>query len=685
MRYQLVKRTLLGISLSITVCMSPAFAEKAVIAGLDKVTVTGEKVEKSLKDTTSSVSIISEDELGNTQHLNMNSAVAGVANVVVLAGQQPNIRGVSGNGSAGGFNGISGGSKPRVSMLVDGVAEPFMADLTGDSGIWDIEQVEVYRGPQSTLHGRNSIGGLVFIKTKDPSFDWHGAGRIGYRNQAGLLDTAGVISGPVIDNHLAFRLTAQKLDGDTYDKEFEYPDNPASYDLNALASTRLRGKLLWQPDFIQGLSALFTHSDTDEKGNIGRQFYRIDNPWDFISVIERNLKTDSKVSSLTVDYDIGQDTSFHLLAANTRYHFGFTSYREQANRQQVMRLNEDSKNFDGRLNFGLTSKALHGFIGFAYYDRQQDYRSFAPFSYFGDDKSDSKAIYGEASYTFIPQWTISLGGRIERENQLRDFTRLDKNGSPRKSALDTEKTLKLPKLAVQYNINKDTSTFISLRRGYNAGGGALVWSTGEYYYFDAETVNTFETGLRSSFDQGLGSLSSNLFYNRYNDYQAVSSLGKISNIHRVNSYGLELEADYTLAHNLLVKTAIGLLKTKIKDTTEQYKNINGNELSLAPRITASLGINYWLTHALQLGIKSRYAGKYFGEFTNRDDHIAGDYTLTNMNISYQINRWQVDAFINNISDEHKLTYRGTKSKRLPHGRAGIVEPRTIGASVTCRF
>ncbi|KTF07147.1 TonB-dependent receptor, partial [marine sediment metagenome] len=74
----------------------------------------------------------------------------------------PDIRGVSGNGGAGGFNSISGGAKGRVSTLIDGVAQPFVADLSGDSGMWDLQQIEVFRGPQSTSNGRNSIAGSVF-------------------------------------------------------------------------------------------------------------------------------------------------------------------------------------------------------------------------------------------------------------------------------------------------------------------------------------------------------------------------------------------------------------------------------------------------------------------------------------------------------------------------------------------
>ena len=192
------------------------------LQSMENIIVVGEKTERSLKDTTSSVSVITEEVLKSMQHLTVSDAVADVANVVVLSGAVPDIRGVSGNGSATGFHSFTGGAKARVSTLIDGVSEPFVADLTGDSGIWDVEQIEVFRGPQSTSNGRNSIGGAVYIKTKDPTFDWEGAARMGFRNEENYVDTSLMLSGPLVEEELAFRIAAQRLDGETVNKGLEF-------------------------------------------------------------------------------------------------------------------------------------------------------------------------------------------------------------------------------------------------------------------------------------------------------------------------------------------------------------------------------------------------------------------------------------------------------------------------------
>ena len=195
-------------SLSLVVLSSlysgTTLAEEAQeLTSMETIIVLGEKADRTLKDTASSVSVIHEEALRSLQNITISSAVSEIPNVVALPGAVPDIRGVSGNGSATGFNGVSGGARARVTTLIDGVAEPFMADLTGDSGIWDIQQIEVFRGPQSTNNGRNSLGGLIYIKTKDPSYDWEGAARVGYRDQSQYIDTSVMLSGPLIEKSIS--------------------------------------------------------------------------------------------------------------------------------------------------------------------------------------------------------------------------------------------------------------------------------------------------------------------------------------------------------------------------------------------------------------------------------------------------------------------------------------------------
>ncbi|NQY88525.1 MAG: TonB-dependent receptor [Colwellia sp.] len=682
MKHKLFKLNAIVVALCCSTVPAAFADDEQQLQSIEKITVLGEKTERSLKDTSSSVSVITEETLKTMQSLSMSEAIAGIPNVVVLSGAAPDIRGVSGNGGASGFNAFSGGAKTRVSTLIDGVVEPFVAFVTADSGIWDVEQVEVFRGPQSTSNGRNSIGGAVYIKTKDPSFEWEGAARLGYRNQDSYIDTSAVISGPLIDNELAFRASFQRLDGDTIDNPVIFDTNPPQHDLNAIETNRLKTKLLWKPAAIEDFSALLTYSTNDEKGNAGRKYYVSDDPYSYEPIIPTYMDTESETISLKLDYIINDSISVDFLAAKMDYQWAMDTYDETEAAEQFIKMDEKNTTLDAKINFGNNNPTINGFIGFAYFEREQDFYSEGAYPYNGDDTSDSTAIYGELSYAFADAWTVIAGGRIEKESQKRDFSM---PGSGINNAkLNEDNTIVLPKLVLQYQISDETTLSLSGRRGYNSAGGALSWPTKQYYYYDDETVDTYEFTVRSGLSNDVN-LSANVFFNNFDGYQAVSSSRAIVNMDEAQTYGVEFEVSAMLTDDFQVNAGLGLLKTEIKDAGEDYADATGNELNSAPKITANVGGKYWLTEKLNFGISINYVDEYFGDFANSEERVAGGYVLTRLNVNYETENWLITAFVNNAFDEQELVSYEPVSRSYPRGYAAIVSPRNIGASVTYSF
>lgn len=643
----------------------------------DSIVVVGEKSEKALKDSTSSVSVVTSDSLDTMQHQTVSDAISGLANVVVLTGSVPDIRGVSGNGGAGGFNSISGGANARVSTLIDGVAEPFVADLTGDSGIWDIEQIEVYRGPQSTINGRNSIGGSVFIKTKDPSFDWEGAARIGYRNKDNYVDKSVMASGPIIDDVLAFRVTGQFLDAQTLTSNEEFDTNPADYDLNEIKTKRLKGKLLWTP--TDSLSTLLSYSTNNEDGDTGRIYYSGGDPYDFERIYLRDITTESDTASLNVNYKINDSMSIDVLSAMMDYKWGFNTYDALPTSRQVLGFDETNYTFDTKLNFGLNNHAINGFVGLAYFEREQDILSTGT-NYNGADESRSTAIYSEVTFGITDRFNIITGGRLQRETQKRNFVygAIDAD-------LNTTETIFLPKLVFQYDVTDTTTVSAGARQGYNSAGGALNFTAQEYYYYDKEEVDTYEVTLRSSFADGDINLSANMFYNEYSGYQALSSSRFIVNMDDVETYGLELEVNARVTQDVELNAGLGLLKTEIKEAGVDYASATGNELNSAPDMTASLGAKYWMTDELDVGATLNYVSEYYGDVDNTKALIAGNYSLVRFNVNYELENWRLAAFVNNVFDKEANVVTGAVSGAYPTGYAAIVAPRNMGVSLTYTY
>jgi len=650
-------------------------------ASLGKVTVVGEKSERSLQDTTSSVSVIDGSKLHNNQYLSVNRAVSEITNVVVLPGTVPDIRGVSGNGSATGFNSFSGGSKARVARLVDGVAEPFVADLTGDTGLWDIEQIEVYRGPQSTTNGRNSMAGSIYIKTYDPTFSNEGKVRLSARNQDRMYNVATMGNANIIDNELAFRIAGEKTEGDTYNEGRRYDSHAPDHDMTELESQRIRSKLLWQPAKVEGLSAILSYVTAEEKGDVGREYFTVDDPWDFIPVTQRYMDTKSDTASLKVDYALNETVSFDVLVDYTDFEWGFDGYEENEASETQVSMDETDTNIDAKVNIHQPGSALTAFVGLAYSDRSQDFESLGGYPYFGDDSSKSTALYGEARYDITSQMSITAGARIQKEEQTRNFTYL---ANP-EAELHTDKTVKLPKLALQYAVSADTTLFVSGRRGYNGAGGAFNSTENSYYYFDEEFVTTYEAGARSTLMDGDLNLSINLFHNTYTGFQAVNASRAIENIDEAFTRGTEVEARLFVNSSLQLRGGLGLLETGITDSADEYPEADGNRLNSAPGVTANAGASYWITPDWNVDLSANYVAEYYGDFLNTRTSKAGDYLLTNLSTSYEQGSWLLSAFINNLADEEALLYQSPANARQPDGLAQIADPRTIGASVIYSF
>lgn len=237
---------------------------------------------------------------------------------------------------------------------------------------------------------------------------------------------------------------------------------------------------------------------------------------------------------------------------------------------------------------------------------------------------------------------------------------------------------------MQYAITDATTLGLSARKGYNAAGGALNFTEQEYYYYDEEEVYTYELSSRTLLNNNTY-ISANLFYNDYSGFQALSSTRFIVNMPDVKTYGLEAELNTNLTEDLQVNVGLGLLHTEITDAGEQYPDVDGNKLNSAPDFNASIGLKYWVTDAINVGGSVRYVGEYFGDFSNTEARIGGDYTLTRLTANYENENWTVTAFVDNLFDETAIITQEPVSGRYPAGYAAIADPRNVGVSVIYKF
>lgn len=145
--------------------------DEAKAAKPDEIVITGERVPRTLRDTASSVEVVTRAEIERASADRIEQILELVPNVQVSSGGEgPTIRGQDTTGASRDLYAFLGGTRPRTTMIVDGRAVTFNEFIFGASPLWDVERVEVFRTPQTTTQGRNSIAGAIFVTTADPTF-----------------------------------------------------------------------------------------------------------------------------------------------------------------------------------------------------------------------------------------------------------------------------------------------------------------------------------------------------------------------------------------------------------------------------------------------------------------------------------------------------------------------------------
>ncbi len=651
-------------------------AAEPPVVQLEAMTVTGEKTKRSIIDTATAVTILVGDDVDLGQHESINELSARAPNVVTNPTGGVNIRGVEGTGPAIGVQSFVSGGRPRVSTVIDGAGEVWGGQQYLDAGLWDVEQVEILRGPQSTTLGRNAIGGAVVMNTKNPTFHREGAVRLGWANQDGRANVAAMISAPIVENELAFRLAADLVRGNSpIDYAGKWPWNPSE-----INHSTVRGKLLWKPEAIAGLEAKLTLSHRDYVGQYMSVINSAD-PHDMLYTQNkasnvRRQDSNNSTATLESSYVLNENFTAHVSYSYADNQISF----EQRTGFMRLKLDEQSHTVEGRMVFNLPQQRLEGVAGLYFYQRDQLLKAGSKEGsavnnvFDGTDKLGTLAMYSDLSWGLSDTLRVLLGARVERESQDRNV--MGWGNVPINA--DISKTVFLPKLGLAWEFAPKSSLAFTVREGYNPGAGALD-EDDHFYQYASESVWTYELSAKSLVQPGL-LVSGNLFYNDYTDYQVLHG-GRLQNLPEGRTYGLELSADMSLADGWQLYGSLGLLNSEVQQTGAWGSKVAGNQFSYAPKTTAGLGVRkQW--GAWQFGVDTNYVAEYFTDLDNTEKGAAGNYVLTHLQASYALGNATVRAYVKNLFDDDVVTRRfsGARSNDYYVG-----SPRTVGMNVEYRF
>ncbi|MEM9314325.1 MAG: TonB-dependent receptor [Pseudomonadota bacterium] len=593
-------------------------------------------------------------------------------NINVLGTQNGfiNIRGENAEGAGNSALGIIPGRLVPTPVTVDRRPLAYGEITFGTSSVYDLDYLEVVRGPQTTGGGINGAMGAVNVVTRDPGAEREAEILAEY----GTFDQrqiAGFVSGPLIAGELFGRLSVDYNERDTY---LNYT-NPAARSPRQnlfFDQTTVRAKLVWSPDSMDDLRVETSYSFTD---SAGPQTENVTDGPD--TNFERNSSNvasffnEAQSVYLDIDYTLSDNLAFnnHLTAATSDLarRSGNGSFRldqETDDVQNEARFDYESE--DGRFQFSPGIIARRQSV-----DMDWDY--FGPTIL--DDERTSLGVYGEASYELFPGFRATAGLRYQYEAQERQGVLADDPMSnPTPIDYDESFDTVLPRLGISYDLSDTVSLGAFVAQGFTPGGfgfsrppadggrgdGETPFALPE---FDEELRTTYEAFLRSLFLDGRLEVLVNVFFNDIDDIQLRESveIGEglfasiIVNAQEGQTYGLEIATSYSANSWLDLSGSLGLLETEITEFS-QAPTIEGNELERAPGVTANFGIDVTPSDRLSLGASVSYTGGYFSAFNNLPLEETNARTLVDLRASYLVtDRVELYGVANNIFDETELT------------------------------
>lgn len=362
-----------SVSLVTLLTLGGARAAKAEVAAADAtevegIVVTGEKAARSLQETTTSVAVTTAEKIERENVVNFFDIVQRTANVSETYGPSGfTIRGISNTNVSG------GGAGGLATVYVDGAAIPERGLNGGPLDMWDIGQVEILRGPQSTLQGRNALAGAVVIRSAEPSFTFGGRVR-GLVSDADDRSLAAVLTGPIVEDQLAFRLAAEtrRADGFVYNVT-------RKEDAGAVDATTIRGKLLFTPSALPDLTVRTVWLHDKREGGYVFTYSRTDVPDiydDRISEGDAPNLSDTTTDILTVEADYDLSDRLNLSSVTSWIRVDNVSKYDADDTAQPLAFgiqDEVSKTLSQELRLNYQGERLSGLVGFWYSKRDRDY------------------------------------------------------------------------------------------------------------------------------------------------------------------------------------------------------------------------------------------------------------------------------------------------------------------------
>ncbi|MCL1145792.1 TonB-dependent receptor [Shewanella sp. 10N.261.52.F9] len=643
---------------------------------IEVMVVTSDFRGSALEKMPSSVTVIDQQQIEDEGAQHFEDILNNIANFNWSGGSsRPKYFQIRGVGEQEEYQGAPNSS---VGFVVDDI------DLSGlgmVSSMYDLQQVEVLRGPQGTRYGANALAGLIYLKSNDPTDVFEHGAEVSLGND-NLQTFSGFSSGPVTDSgNLLYRVSLQQHQQDGY-RDNLYLDRS---DTNNRDEFTGRAKLRWYATDDLEIDLTLLHANYDN----GYDAWTLDNNgFDTLTDAPGVDKQRTTGSSLKFTYTGAEDfelTSLTSLAqSDTRhnydgdwanpdywasrdcdgspceYEYNWDKKGERKTVTQEFRL---SSTESGRI-FADSTDWLIGVYGM---DLQEDNDTVDSYSQLSAEyRAQNYALFGQLDSDLGSSYALSVGLRVER----RDSDYSDSAGDE----FDPSETMWGGHIALSKALSENHESYIRIARGYKAGGFnmSLPEEVADKKEYDTEILYNYELGLKSTWLDGQANTNFALFYMDRQDQQVAASQQSTvpgqegnfilftENAGSSHNYGAELDGNWYATDNLQVYGSVGWLETAYGDYQYEDKygtvvDLSGRELAHSPNFTFSLGATYRSDSGWFANVNA--SGKSDFYYSDSNESKSDAYQVFNAKVGYEADIWSVYLWGRNLFDE-KYGVRG---------------------------
>lgn len=705
--------------------------------GIQDIVVTAAKRSENLRDVPAAISALSGADLsakGISNALQLQFAVPGVSiGDDVFGGANVVTRGV------GSVNLFPGGD-PGVPIHIDGHYIQSTAFVLRD--FLDVNRVEVLRGPQGTLYGRNAVGGSINVVTNRPTSDFEGALGVGIGNYGKRL-VDGFISGPLADG-LNFRIAGATEKRDGYVTNLS---RLGAQDIQNSDYASIRGALAFEPNSAINLdlsgyyfrdvgntaaAVVVTPYPTSTIPGFFNHFADLGvtginpttlNPW-MVSNNSPYSGSHPYDKAAGASLDIGVDVGFADMKSLSSYNWNRKRIQIDLDGSDLVTQDEEDtteyKTFTQEIQ--LVSKPnsrVKWIIGGFYYNERSSqhndltfdnfFSAVGPVSKFVIDahvKARSLGVFGQVTYPITNSFEIVAGGRYnsDRKSLLSTLFSPDigavLNGGPA-PAVDGSRSWQRANYKAGLNFKTDGGTllYVSFSTGYKSGGFNLLQASP----YNPERVNAIEAGLKAVLLDNRLSFNGAVFHYDYRDKQERTRDGfgviNLINAAKAKIEGAEVEVTFRPISSFQIDGSLAYLNAKYSDFSAVDENLlpvnyKGNYVTASPKLKGHLGIQYSFDLGAKGELRARADGSWvdgsYSNYLNRARDLLGGYGRYDARLTWvaRSNLWQIEAYVRNLTNGNDLanSFEVGAVAGLPTPEYGqYLPPRTYGVKITRRF